>query len=71
MEIIQAVTATTLAVYDCGWGGCPDFTSRRRGDAAHGRGLAIVAALADENGYEGDDTLGHRVWATLHVRSAP
>ncbi|MEO3801176.1 ATP-binding protein [Nonomuraea sp. B1E8] len=71
VEIIQAVTATTLAVYDCGWGGSPRFTPCHRVDADHGRGLAIVAALADETGFEGDDTVGHRVWATIHVRSTP
>ncbi|MEU4511987.1 ATP-binding protein [Nonomuraea wenchangensis] len=65
VELARTTVAVTVAVYDCGWGGVPRFGLRCRTHAERGRGLAIVAAVADEVGHEGDDQVGHRVWATL------
>ncbi|MFI7447579.1 ATP-binding protein [Nonomuraea sp. NPDC049714] len=66
VELTRTTATITIAVYDCGWGGVPRFGARCRTIAEHGRGLAIVAALADQAGYEGDDAIGHRVWAKIH-----
>lgn len=68
VAITWTITAVTVAVYDCGWSGVPQFGRRCRTDAEDGRGLAIVATLADEVGCEGGDESGHRVWATIHAR---
>ncbi|MBF8191671.1 ATP-binding protein [Nonomuraea sp. K274] len=65
VEITRTTTTTTIAVYDCGWGGVPCFGIRCRTNAEHGRGLAVVAALADQVGYEGGDAAGHKVWARI------
>jgi len=65
VEIARTTTTITIAVYDCGWGGVPRFGRLFGIDAEYGRGLAIVAALADEVGYEGDEEVGHRVWARM------
>ncbi len=65
VELARTTAAVTVAVYDCGWGGVPRFGRRCRFDAVRGRGLVIVAAVADDVGHEGDDQVGHRVWATL------
>ncbi|MET8006505.1 ATP-binding protein [Nonomuraea glycinis] len=67
VEIVRTTATVTLAVYDCGWGGVPRFDGPSPTGAEHGRGLAIVAALADQAGYEGDDAIGHRVWAKIHT----
>ncbi|MFC5829319.1 ATP-binding protein [Nonomuraea insulae] len=68
IEITRTAAEVTIAVYDCGWTGVPLFGRRCRTDVEHGRGLAIVAALAEEVGYEGGDETGHRVWATIRAR---
>ncbi|MBT2230447.1 ATP-binding protein [Nonomuraea sp. NEAU-A123] len=68
VEITRTTATTTVAVYDCGWGGRPRFGADFRTDAECGRGLALVAALADEVGCEGDEEVGHKVWATIHTR---
>ncbi|GGP15418.1 ATP-binding protein [Nonomuraea glycinis] len=68
VEIVRTTATITLSVYDCGWGGVPRFGAPCRTIAEHGRGLAIVAALAHQVGYEGDDAIGHRVWAKIHTR---
>jgi len=67
VEIIRTTTAITLAVYDCGWGATPRFAGPCRTTAERGRGLAIVAAIADRTGHEGDDETGHKVWASIHT----
>jgi anti-sigma regulatory factor (Ser/Thr protein kinase) len=67
VEIARTTTTIVIAVYDCGWGGIPRFGARYRTNVEHGRGLAIVAALADQAGYEGDDAIGHKVWAKIHT----
>jgi serine/threonine-protein kinase RsbW len=64
VEMTRTVEQIRVAVYDCGWGGVPKLTPCRTG-ADCGRGLAIVAELADATGYEGSDDVGHVVWATL------
>ncbi|MFG1706716.1 ATP-binding protein [Nonomuraea sp. M3C6] len=66
VEITRTTTTITIAVYDCGWGSIPRFGERCCSDAERGRGLAMVAAIADQVGYEGNDELGHRVWAKIH-----
>jgi hypothetical protein len=71
VELTRTTATITLAVYDCGWGGVPRFGARCRTNAEHGRGLAIVAALADQAGYDGDDAIGHRVWAKIHTPQTP
>ncbi|MFI7451913.1 ATP-binding protein [Nonomuraea sp. NPDC049714] len=65
VEITRTTATTTIAVYDCGLGGVPRFGKLFGLDAEHGRGLAIVAALADQLGYEGDEEMGHQVWARM------
>ena len=65
VEIVRTTATVTLAVYDCGWGGVPRFGSLFGIDAECGRGLAIVAALADQFGYEGNEEIGHQVWARM------
>ncbi|MEU6712775.1 ATP-binding protein [Nonomuraea sp. NPDC046802] len=67
VEITRTTTVITIAVNDCGWGGTPHFGVRCSGNAQHGRGLTLVAALADQVGYDGDDESGHRVWARLYL----
>ncbi|MEV0596708.1 ATP-binding protein [Nonomuraea cavernae] len=69
VELARTTAAITVAVYDCGWGGVPRFDIPCRTDAECGRGLAVVAALADQVGYEGDDEVGHKVWAKIHTHS--
>jgi serine/threonine-protein kinase RsbW len=68
VEISRTTTTVTVAVYDCGWGGVLRFDGPCRMNAERGRGLVIVAAIADEVGYEGGDDLGHRVWARICTR---
>ncbi|MFF5204557.1 ATP-binding protein [Streptosporangium sp. NPDC000396] len=67
VELTRKTTAIRVTVYDCGWGGTPRFN--RRGDAdplaEHGRGLAVVAALAVRVGCRGTQAVGHAVWAEL------
>ena len=70
VELARATSTITIAVYDCGWGGTPRFGRACRTSAERGRGLAVVAALADEVGYDGDDAVGHRVWAKIHTPSS-
>ncbi|MGN9782532.1 ATP-binding protein [Nonomuraea sp. ZG12] len=65
VEISRTTATTTIGVYDYGRGGVPRFGRLFGIDAEHGRGLAIVAALADQFGYEGDEEIGHRVWARM------
>ncbi|MFI7125650.1 ATP-binding protein [Nonomuraea sp. NPDC050153] len=65
VEVTRTTATVTVAVYDCGWGGTPRFGVRGRTDAEHGRGLAVVAKIADRVGYEGNDEVGHRVWARI------
>ncbi|MDA0635066.1 ATP-binding protein [Nonomuraea sp. MCN248] len=65
VEINRTTTTITIAVYDCGWGGVPRFGRLFGIDAEYGRGLTIVAALADQVGYEGAEEVGHRVWARM------
>ncbi|MEV0592375.1 ATP-binding protein [Nonomuraea cavernae] len=67
VELTRTTATITIAVYDCGWGGVPRFGTPCRTNAERGRGLAVVAALADQVGYEGDDAIGHRVWAKIHA----
>jgi hypothetical protein len=69
VEIARTTATITLAVYDCGWGPTPRFATRRRTNAEHGRGLAIVTAIADQTGHEGSDAIGHKVWARIHTRT--
>ena len=71
VELTRTTATVTLAVYDCGWGGVPCFSTPCRTNAERGRGLAIVAALADQAGYDGDDAIGHRVWAEIHTPHTP
>ncbi|MGP3918667.1 ATP-binding protein [Nonomuraea sp. 10N515B] len=68
-EITRTTSAVTLAVYDCGWGGVPRLGLPHRIGAEEGRGLALVSAIADSVGYEGDEEVGHKVWATIQTRS--
>jgi len=68
VEFARTTSTITIAVYDCGWGGTPRFGRQCRTNAERGRGLAVVAALADQIGYDGDDAIGHRVWAKIHSR---
>ncbi|WP_327109289.1 ATP-binding protein [Nonomuraea glycinis] len=65
VELTRTTATTTIAVYDCGWGGVPRFGRLFGIDAECGRGLAIVAALADQFGYEGNEEIGHQVWARM------
>ncbi|GIH69762.1 ATP-binding protein [Sphaerimonospora thailandensis] len=65
VEITRTLESVRVAVYDCGWGGVPRFGVPCSTTAERGRGLAVVATLADAIGYEGSDELGHLVWATL------
>ncbi|MGN9838270.1 ATP-binding protein [Nonomuraea sp. H19] len=65
VEISRTTTTITVAVYDCGGGGVPRFKLPSRTSARRGCGLAIVAAIADQVGYEGDDEVGHRIWARI------
>ncbi|WP_433517662.1 ATP-binding protein [Nonomuraea sp. CA-143628] len=67
VEITRTTATITVAVYDCGWGGRPRFGATCRTDAERGRGLALVAAIADQVGYEGDDEVGHKVWAKIRT----
>lgn len=69
VEISRSTTTTTIAVYDCGWGGVPRFGIPQRVSARHRRGLAIVEATAHRTGYEGDDATGHKVWAQLQTHT--
>jgi serine/threonine-protein kinase RsbW len=57
-----------ITVYDLGGGGVPqvgDDTERADSYDENGRGLGIVAAIADRVGYQGTPATGHRVWAYL------
>lgn len=65
VEIARTTTTIVIAVYDCGWGGIPRFGVSCRTSAECGRGLALVAAIADQVGYEGNDEVGHKVWAQI------
>ncbi|GAA2847080.1 hypothetical protein GCM10010517_03970 [Streptosporangium fragile] len=69
VELTRKITAIRITVYDCGWGVTPRFAPRRDVDplAEHGRGLAVVAALASKVGFRGTQALGHAVWAELPV----
>ncbi|MFI7703260.1 ATP-binding protein [Nonomuraea sp. NPDC049480] len=67
VEISRTTTTITVAVYDCGWGGIPRFDLPCRTSAKRGRGLAIVAAVADQIGYEGNDEVGHKIWARIKI----
>jgi anti-sigma regulatory factor (Ser/Thr protein kinase) len=67
VEITRTTATITVAVYDCGWGGRPRFGAACRSDAECGRGLALVAAIADQVGCEGDEEMGHKVWAKIHT----
>jgi anti-sigma regulatory factor (Ser/Thr protein kinase) len=69
VEIIRTTATITLAVYDCGCGGVPRFGSGCWTTSERGRGLAIVAALAGQAGYEGDAEVGHKVWAKIHTHA--
>ncbi|MEV6153728.1 ATP-binding protein [Nonomuraea sp. NPDC052129] len=71
VEITRTTVTTTVAVYDCGWGGCPRFGMDCRTTAECGRGLALVTAIADQVGCEGDKEMGHRVWAKIHTNPCP
>ncbi|MFC4009910.1 ATP-binding protein [Nonomuraea purpurea] len=71
VEITRTTATVTVAVYDCGWGGVPRFGVACSATAECSRGLAVVAALADLVGYEGDDETGHRVWATIRAHRGP
>ncbi|MEU7829120.1 MULTISPECIES: ATP-binding protein [unclassified Nonomuraea] len=70
VEITRTTAMITVAVYDCGWGGRPHFGAAFRTDAERGRGLALVAAIADQVGCEGEKEVGHRVWAKIHTTPA-
>ncbi|SNS11383.1 Anti-sigma regulatory factor (Ser/Thr protein kinase) [Streptosporangium subroseum] len=67
VELTRKVAVIRVTVYDCGWGGIPRFNRRREADplAEHGRGLAVVAALASKVGCRGTQAVGHAVWAEL------
>ncbi|MGW6501768.1 ATP-binding protein [Nonomuraea angiospora] len=67
VEITRTTATVTVAVYDCGWGGTPRFGVRGRAYAERGRGLAVVASIADQIDYEGNDEVGHKVWARIRV----
>ncbi|TYB67752.1 ATP-binding protein [Nonomuraea sp. PA05] len=67
VEITRTSQEIGLAVYDCGWGHRPPLRKPCAADAEHGRGLIVVETLADTMGYEGDDEIGHKVWATLRT----
>ncbi|MEV6029569.1 ATP-binding protein [Nonomuraea sp. NPDC052116] len=69
VEIARSTDVITIAVYDCGWGGVPRLGPLCRTYAECGRGLALVAAIADEVGYEGNDEVGHKVWAKIHMHA--
>ncbi|MFG1956517.1 ATP-binding protein [Nonomuraea sp. NPDC049028] len=71
VEFTRTTVTTTVAVYDCGWGGCPRFGMACRTTAECGRGLALVTAIADQVGCEGDKEVGHRVWAKIHTNPCP
>ncbi|MEU7742652.1 ATP-binding protein [Nonomuraea sp. NPDC049158] len=71
VEIARTTTTITIAVYDCGWGGVPRFGAHCRVNAECGRGLALVSTIADQVGYEGNDEVGHKVWAKIHTHASP
>ncbi|MEU9884454.1 ATP-binding protein [Sphaerisporangium sp. NPDC051011] len=56
-----------LTVYDHGGTGTPRFTGHDQQCCTeeHGRGLAMVSAIATRAGYQGTPSSGHRVWAYL------
>jgi anti-sigma regulatory factor (Ser/Thr protein kinase) len=68
VEVVRTVATVTVAVYDFGGGGVPRIPAPCRASPERGWGLSIVAVVACEVGYDGDD-LGHRVWARLRVPS--
>ncbi|MER5423731.1 ATP-binding protein [Streptosporangium roseum] len=65
VEVLRRPATIRITVYDHGRGGTPRFD--RGGHAGpldeHGRGLALVAALASEVGCRGTRAVGHAVWA--------
>jgi anti-sigma regulatory factor (Ser/Thr protein kinase) len=72
VEITRTGQEVGLAVYDCGWGGrIPRIGRRCRRSAERGRGLDVVEAIADHVGYEGNDEMGHKVWAMLYAHLVP
>ncbi|WP_326828421.1 ATP-binding protein [Streptosporangium sp. NBC_01810] len=67
VELTRRTTLVRVTVYDRGWGATPRFGTRRDADplAEHGRGLAVVTALASKVGFRGTQRTGHAVWAEL------
>jgi anti-sigma regulatory factor (Ser/Thr protein kinase) len=65
VELGRTSAAVRITVYDCGWGGVPAFGESPDAAEESGRGLLLVAALADAVGCRGDQDTGHAVWAEL------
>ncbi|MGW1600246.1 ATP-binding protein [Streptomyces eurythermus] len=67
--VLHAEGALRVEVHDSGPGevGCPDPAREADADAEHGRGLLLVAALADKWGV-GERNPGKIVWCEFLVR---
>ncbi|MEU0516322.1 ATP-binding protein [Streptosporangium sp. NPDC006007] len=67
VKLTRRAGGVRITVYDRGGGATPRFDSRGDTDpfAEHGRGLALVAALASRVGCRGTRATGHAVWAEL------
>ncbi|WP_219501818.1 ATP-binding protein [Nonomuraea ceibae] len=70
VEVLRGAESVRIVVYDLGGGPVPDF-SRTPGSvlevAEDGRGLAVVAEVADRVGVAGGAATGHAVWAELSL----
>ncbi|MBG0817429.1 ATP-binding protein [Planomonospora sp. ID82291] len=65
VELGRTTAVITITVRDCGGGGVPAFGRRPDAAGESGRGLLLVAALADRAGCRGGRDTGHAVWAEL------
>lgn len=70
LTIARTPEAVTISVTDSGGTRSTPHIARPDEDSAHGRGLALVAVLADHIAVRGDDTHGHMVTAELRTHDS-
>ncbi|MFC4590379.1 hypothetical protein [Sphaerisporangium corydalis] len=67
-KLLENSPSGARSFFDLGGVGAPlfrDQDGQRDADEECGRGLCIVAVLADRAGYQGSPHTGHRLWAYL------